>query len=276
MAASDKIVSLESHTLNGDWITVLPQRGRRRMKFSKVATPMEQQHPWVPTDPTSDTDRQLKIIQKIQTCMKKVESSQFYENFVEQIQNPDTFNSFCRALGSELSFKMVIYGIGSIELYENPRLQLSLAILMRKKFSWIGDIEVFDPVLSVTEIQVLEALGCSVLSVNEQGRRLAKKPTIFYMPHCEAGLYSNLLQANWKVDLLKRIVLFGNSFAAYQQYVSGFKNSSIVDSTRYIMAVQKFADEHAIRTVSDDYFAAFHDSSWHFFSPAIDTELQPV
>ena len=89
--------------------------------------------------------------------------------------------------------QMVMYGIGSIESSEPPRLQLGLAILMKKRLSWIGDMEVFDPILSATETRVLETLGCSVLSVNEQGRRQALKPTLFFMPRCEAELYDNLL-----------------------------------------------------------------------------------
>ena len=88
--------------------------------------------------------------------------------------------AFFRVLGSELKMQMVVYGIGSIESYEPPRLQLSLAILLKRKFCWIGDIEVFDPILSATESRVLEALDGSVLSVNEQGWRQASKP------HCSS------------------------------------------------------------------------------------------
>ncbi|GFY89046.1 sensitivity to red light reduced protein [Actinidia rufa] len=162
--------------------------------------------------------------------------------------------------------QMVIYGIGSIESYETPRLQLALAILMKKRLSWIGDMEVFDPILSATETRVLETLGCSVLSVNEQGRRQALKPTLFFMPHCEAELYDNLLQANWRVDMLKRVVLFGNSFESYEQYVLVFKNSTVINLRKHILAVRRFTKEAGIKTVSDDYFRAFHDLSWHFFS----------
>jgi hypothetical protein len=175
-------------------------------------------------------------------------------------------------LGFELKMLMVIYGIGSIESYETPRFQLSLAILMKRKFCWIGDIEVFDPILSATESRVLESLGCSVLSVNEQGRRRATKPMLFYMPHCEAGLYNNLLQANWELELLNHIVLFGNSFEMYE-FFSEIKNSIVVESTMHVLAARKFANEYVIKTASDDYFAAFHDSSWHFFRPALNTEL---
>ncbi|XP_015575817.2 protein SENSITIVITY TO RED LIGHT REDUCED 1 [Ricinus communis] len=272
MDASAKILTVDNHTCNGEWTVVLP-RGKRSRNFSKIRTPEEQQQPWVPADLESDSNRQSKLIEKMNICMKKVENSQFYQTLLEQIQTPESLDSFHKVLGSELKMQMVIYGIGSIESYETPRIQLSVAILMKKEFSWIGDIEVFDPVLSATESRVLEALGCSVLSVNEHGRRCVTRPTLFYMPHCEAELYNNLLQANWRVELLNRIALFGNSFEVYQ-YLSEFRNSTIVDSSRHIVAVREFTHEYVIKTVSDDYFAAFHDSSWHFFSPDPKTELQ--
>lgn len=235
-----------------------------------------EQQPWAPSDLEIDPIRKSKLIQKMQVCMKKIESSPFYHTLMDQIQTPEILGHFYRVLDSESKMQMVIYGIGSIESYETPRLQLSIAILLKRKFSWIGDIEVFDPVLSATESQVLETLGCSVLSVNEQGQRHALKPTLFFMPHCEAELYDNLLRANWGVELLNRVVLFGNSFETYEQHVSEFKNSAVVDSARHILGIRQFTKEFKIKTVSDDYFGAFHDSSWHFFSPVLETELQYI
>ncbi|KAK0592103.1 hypothetical protein LWI29_013399 [Acer saccharum] len=272
MAASAKVLTHETCTVNEDWTIVLPRRGRKGRNLPRIRTPEEQQKPWFPTELVSDPHRESKLLQKMQTCIKKLESSEFYQTFMNQIQTPEILNRFYSVLGSELKMQMVIYGIGSIESYETPRLQLSLAILMKRKLSWIGDVEVFDPILSATESQVLESFGCSVLSVNEQGRRCAIKPTLFYMPHCEAELYDNLLQANQGV-MLKGIVLLGNSFETYEQHVSEYKSSVIVDTARHVLAVRKFTQEFSIKTVSDDYFAAFHDSSWHFFSPDVEAEL---
>jgi hypothetical protein len=276
MAASAKTLTIDNSTLDGGWTVVLPRRGRQRKHSFKTRSPEQpqpqQQSSWTPTDLEINPIRNSKLMQKMQICMKKMESSPFYHTLLDQIQTPEILCCFHRVLGSELKMQMVIYGIGSIESYDSPRLQLSLALLLKRKFSWIGDIEVFDPVLSTTECQVLEALGCSVLSVNEQGRRCALKPTMFFMPHCESMLYDNLLQANWA--LLNHVVLFGNSFDIYENNLSYFKNSAIADSTTHISAVRKFTKEFKIQTVSADYFGAFHSSSWHFFSLVLETELQ--
>ena len=43
----------------------------------------------------------------------------------------------------------------------------------------------------------------------------ADAPTVVFMPHGSAVMYHNFCLANWSVDQLQRIVLIGNSFAAY-------------------------------------------------------------
>lgn len=275
MAASAKTLTVEKPNPTGDWTIVLPRRGKKQRRNLKSQI-LEQEQPWVPIDHEVDSDRELKLMQKMRVCMKKVETSLFFSTFMDQTRSPQILDRLSRLLGSEPKMNMVIYGIGSIESYDPPRFQLSLAILMKKMFSWIGDLEVFDPILSGTETRVLESLGCSVLSVNEQGRRQALKPTLFFMPHCEAELYDNLLQANWRSDMLNRIILFGNSFETYEQYGSVFKNSNVVNLRKHILAVRRFTKEFGIKTVSDDYFRAFHDLSWHFFSIEPEMELNIV
>ncbi|KAL2553256.1 Protein SENSITIVITY TO RED LIGHT REDUCED 1 [Forsythia ovata] len=102
-------------------------------------------------------------MQKMQICIQKLENSEFFLSFLDQMQNPDMLAKFLKVLGPETKMLMVIYGIGSIESFEPPRLQLSLAILMKKKFDWIGEKEVFDPVIYLMESKILTSLGCSVL-----------------------------------------------------------------------------------------------------------------
>lgn len=252
-----------------DWTVVLPRRGKQKRNFHKAIT-QERQKPeqlWTPSDSETNPERESKLMQKIQTCIRKLESSSFWLTFSDHLQTREIFDRFLKAVGSEGKMQMVIYGIGSIESYKPPILQLGLAILMKRTFSWIGEVEVFDPVISLAESRVLTTLGCSVLTVNEQGRRKALRPTMFFMPHCEAELYENLLEANWRSDLLNNIILFGNSFEAYAQHLSVCKNLKLADSRKHIRAVRQFVKEHAIIDFfSDDLFRAFHGSSWHFFN----------
>ena len=57
--------------------------------------------------------------------------------------------------------------------------------------------------------------GYQLLPVNEECRRRANGCTLFYMPHCELFMYDNLLAANWNAKDLANVVVFGNSFAGY-------------------------------------------------------------
>lgn len=285
MASSAKTPALDKPNPAEDWTVVLPRRGKQKRNFHKVIIHerQKQEQLWTPSDIETNPERESKLMQKIQTCIRKLESSSFWLKFLDQLQTPEIFDRFLKAVGSEGKMQMVIYGIGSIESYEPPRLQLSLAILMKRMFSWIGEVEVFDPVISLAESRVLTALGCSVLTVNEQGRRQALRPTMFFMPHCDAELYENLLEANWRHDLLSNMTLFGNSFEAYEEHVSECKILRLADSRKHILAIRQFVKElpidsrkqivalrqfvkeRSIDPFSDDLFRAFHGSSWHFF-----------
>ncbi|WMV53907.1 hypothetical protein MTR67_047292 [Solanum verrucosum] len=285
MASSAQTPALDKPNPAEDWTVVLPRRGKQKRNFHKVIIHerQKQEQLWTPADIETNPERESKLMQKIQTCIRKLESSSFWLKFLDQLQTPEIFDRFLKAVGSEGKMQMVIYGIGSIESYEPPRLQLSLAILMKRMFSWIGEVEVFDPVISLAESRVLTALGCSVLTVNEQGRRQALRPTMFFMPHCDAELYENLLEANWRHDLLSNMTLFGNSFEAYEQHVSECKILKLADSRKHILAIRQFVKElpidsrkqivairqfvkeRSIDPFSDDLFRSFHGSSWHFF-----------
>ncbi|XP_042008003.1 protein SENSITIVITY TO RED LIGHT REDUCED 1-like isoform X2 [Salvia splendens] len=276
--ALPKALPPEKSDPSEDWTIVLPRRGKKNRTVNKFVIPKRQMEVqlWAPIDLETDPERESKLKQKMDTCIKKFENSEFYRNLLSQIRNPDIVDKFSKVLGSEEKMQMVVYGIGSIESFEPPRLQLCLAILLQRSFDWIGGIELFDPIISLTESKVLTSLGCTVLSINEQGRRRAVKPTFFFMPHCEAELYDNLLEANWEVDRLNRLVIFGNSFEAYEQHASLCKSSAVTSSRKHVLAIRSFAEELGVDTFSDDSFRAFHGTSWHFFGPSAEADLQII
>lgn len=230
-------------------------------------------------EPVDDPEEEERLKKKMHNCLKKLEDSDFYNKFVEQLQSPQVLNNILRAVNSESGqqIQMVVYGIGSIANSEKSRLQLCLALLLKRNFSWVCRIEVFDPILSASECRIIESLGCTILAVNEQGRRTAESPTLFFMPHCEALLYDNVLRANWSPVLLNRIVLLGNSFGSYLKQLSEFPRSPVA-STRHVLAIAVHVNEFRIQTVSDDFFAAFHHTSWHFFGldASLDLKVLPV
>ena len=70
MAASAKTLTLEKPNLTEDWTIVLPSCRKQRRNFLKSRT-AEQEQPWVPLDHEIDRDRESKLMQKMQLCMKK-------------------------------------------------------------------------------------------------------------------------------------------------------------------------------------------------------------
>ncbi|ERN14891.1 hypothetical protein AMTRI_Chr02g255800 [Amborella trichopoda] len=260
------------------WTLVTNRRrngGRTRRTIEQARQKMETlNQPWTPVDTEIDSQGESKLMEKMQNSMKKVRGSEFYNRFLGQLESPLLSANFPRVLGSTSKLGMVVYGIGSIEASEMSRLQLSLAILLRENLDCIDGMEIFDPIISSIEVKVMERFGCSFISINEMGRREVMKPTLFFMPHCDAFMYDNLLAANWKPVNLNRIVLFGNSFEKYESAITVFR-SKVADALKYVMGIRKYAMEFLIETCSEDFFYAFHSISWHFFDldPLMDLRI---
>ncbi|XP_051123022.1 protein SENSITIVITY TO RED LIGHT REDUCED 1 isoform X2 [Andrographis paniculata] len=277
MSTSENTQFPDNPTLAEGWNLVLPRRGKKlKMPSFRKLVPQEKQvegQAWIPTDKETDPERESKLMKRMQSCIQKVTKHEFCRVFFDQMKSSGTLPKILKILDSEKKMTMVIYGLGSIERCEHSRIQLSLAMLLKKKFNWIGEIEVFDPKISLTELKVLTSLGCTVLTVNEQARRQVLKPTMFFMPHCDAYLYDNLLEANWRVDQLKNLILLGNSFLHYEQHVVLFRNQETPSDRKHIIAAVRFANEVRIETSNDEFYGAFSSSCWHFFNPSSEAEL---
>ncbi|KAG0495950.1 hypothetical protein HPP92_000641 [Vanilla planifolia] len=222
----------------------------------------------------------------MQSSIRRLEKSQFFRRFLCRMRSPLIQECLDKLLVSCSRIQIVAYGIGSIESYEVPRLQLALAILLMQELGVrvAGSIEVFDPILSSVECAVVAALGCTVVSVDEGGRREATVPTLFYMPHCELVLYDSLLEANWKPAMLKRLVVLGNSFGVYERCANErvgagsvpleVQGRHVLGSRRYVREVEMEDTEYFPKeNDEEDFFEAFHDISWHFFDLQDDAKL---
>lgn len=78
-----------------------------------------------------------------------------------------------------------------------------------------GTMYIFDPVMTELDIELCKLHEIEIIAENEDGKRLADKPTLFYMPHCGRGLYSNTLSANWNKQHLPNVTIIGNRFDMY-------------------------------------------------------------
>ncbi|XP_042409206.1 protein SENSITIVITY TO RED LIGHT REDUCED 1-like isoform X2 [Zingiber officinale] len=274
----------------GDW-TIVSRRRRGRLKPHPPKNQLTAGHrsredppsPWIPLDPFVDQELQSRLLRRMESTIQRLEGSPFYRRFLHRLRGPLVQRGLARALSSASEMRMVVYGVGSIESSAPSRFQLALAVLLRRDLGpSVPSLEVFDPVLSATECAVLAALGGTVIPVDERGRREASEPTLFYMPHCEASLYDGLLEVNWRPSCLNRMVVLGNSFTAYDQYVElgrSAASAAVEMAARRLLQVRRYVTEVEMeekgeagvvleqtkQDEEDGIFKAFHDTSWHFF-----------
>jgi SRR1 domain len=168
----------------------------------------------------------------------------------------------------------VCYGLGKVASSRQARFQLALLLRVRELAPLGGPAVAYDPVQSLLDRAVLEALGVRCLDRNEEGKRRAEGPTLFFMPHCGKTLYSNVLWANW--DRLGSVFVLGNSFAAYAEMLGGGGGlraaaagtpaeamASLVAALPHTDEVPLEADEKAC--AERDIAGAFNDLSLHRF-----------
>ncbi|CAG08557.1 unnamed protein product, partial [Tetraodon nigroviridis] len=112
----------------------------------------------------------------------------------------------------------ICYGLGSFSSSVSARYQLAmLLLLLDAKQVGVKDCSVYDPVFTSGEIDVLRELGLTVLTDNEEGKRLSTRPTVFYLMHCGKALYNNLLWKNWSKKCLPLMKIIGNSFTSMKE-----------------------------------------------------------
>ncbi|KAL9674624.1 hypothetical protein QQ045_030896 [Rhodiola kirilowii] len=159
---------------------------------------------------------------------------------------------------------MVVYALGSIEAWYWSQQQLALAILLKRDFNWIGEIEVFDPLISHVDRKVLEDMGCVVLSVNENCQRQVTKPTIFFMPFAEFRLKKNLSEANILPLQLNQMVILSD----HEIYEPDTEPRSFDQEVymAYRIAVKKFTSFFQLNPSSNNSKTDFGSFHWSFFN----------
>ncbi|KAI8076644.1 uncharacterized protein B0P05DRAFT_545305 [Gilbertella persicaria] len=98
---------------------------------------------------------------------------------------------------------------------KNAQYQFELAMILRDLLKIPGKMYIFDPVMTTLDKELCALHNIDIIQENEDGKRTVTKPTLFYMPHCGRGLYSNTLSANWNKQQLAHVTIIGNRFDMY-------------------------------------------------------------
>ncbi|KAG0164436.1 hypothetical protein DFQ30_009950 [Apophysomyces sp. BC1015] len=102
-----------------------------------------------------------------------------------------------------------------MQMSRNSQYQYVLALLLRQTLKIPGKVYIFDPAMTDLDKEICIIDGIEVINSNEEGQRSVTKPTLFYMPHCGRGLYSNTIRANWNRSQLHHVNIIGNRFDMY-------------------------------------------------------------
>ena len=192
-------------------------------------------------------------------------------------------NSFERSAFFE-DFDIVVFGIGNFgkKAFSASMLQLACALLLQRdlmtKDGIVPQLFYFEPMMSSSEKEVLLKFQSVKILQNSKGKHKVRKETLFFAPHCPMRLYSNIIWINWGSDLVEKIILFGNSFEAYDSRLLDRKDKD--DITNCIFRTLEYTREHKVvfgDINEDELFnlsRAFNDCSIiKFLSNSIDSTL---
>ncbi|XP_040898739.1 SRR1-like protein [Toxotes jaculatrix] len=171
-----------------------------------------------------------KTVKRIRDTVSELRCEEFWQEWKEQLlvagsaslskppENKDTedpTDQLEKRGEGRLSQQLecVCYGLGSFSSCVSARYQLAMLLLLLDAGQIpLKDCSVYDPAFSTGERDALKELGLTVLTENEEGKRVATKPTLFYLMHCGKALYNNLLWKNWSIQCLPLMIIIGNSF----------------------------------------------------------------
>lgn len=161
------------------------------------------------------------------------------------------------------------YGIGSPTKSLNARAQLALIRVLKQ---WLPDgipMLFYDPVFTPSDKALLQQLDLSLLDEKSASEHQADRLTFFYMPHCDASLYDDVLDANWHVARMPNVIILGNSFETIHERWCGPTYRRRVGKPGRVLALV----DHAVVTecsLDGSGFRvenAFNDTSLHACLP---------
>ena len=165
---------------------------------------------------------------------------------------------------------IICFGLGSIDDNLSSRYQLALLLLLIDDIKSLFKIniklvEFYDPIFSQIDKSLLEKkFKFQISNENLKCMHQLESLTMFYMPHCGKSLYNNLLYSNWSVNLLKKLIIFGNSFNTIKtQTLNNVMNKYYT----YINDSYLFLNEIKLCNIKCDLTNdSFYDLSLHLFN----------
>jgi len=238
------------------FILIRHKGGRRKKKINKGGI-----KPQLNTTQSAISSDEVNIdgrvgIEEINKSKETFISDDFYKTFSTLLQL-----SFKKAgIDKDNINSIICYGLGKFTESRSSFMQLVLLLCLQEELKL--NIFIFDPLFNPLECELLELLGCDLLTANEEGKRRALTKTLFYMPHCGKGLYNNLLYSNWSPEDLQNVIVIGNSFSLMAESVCSNRKLKLIYN--YLVSAERIVSEYKV-TNSFQSVDVFNDMSIHTF-----------
>ena len=225
----------------------------------------------------SKKERKLKNTYKIRSSDLKEDLMKTLDNSTTNIENiklrfdelSETLKAndfFLQVLDSVTNLAVetiVSYGLGNFSFLDNSLIQL--ALLMELKSLLGVECYVSDPVFTKNEERFMTDLGLRVQNENDECCFSAEVPTLFFMIHCGAAMYNNVLWSNFCPNKLRNCFILGNSFASFADVAA--LNINVRNDATFVLKLAEVVDETFFTLKSDsDLFLPFSGTSLHNFS----------
>ncbi|XP_053679838.1 SRR1-like protein [Anopheles nili] len=232
---------------------VVPKKGKHRSKLrSNTRLPVnfvENSH--------GSHEQAAVCVQTLLTQLKTVEQDLLRSEFFEECFK----NIHPVLVGVE---RIICLGLGSFHECTIARYQLALIRCLRDKANLSVKGEFFDPVFNRSEAIALQTLNETVLQENLEGKYIAERKTLFYLPHCPKQIVNNVLWRNWHPSRLRNVVLLCNSFSSV---VNNIPQRLLQKSGGYILRAADSFVEVPIRNIFR-FGDIFNDTSLHYLRPS--------
>jgi len=159
------------------------------------------------------------------------------------------------------------YGLGPPSSSLSARAQLALLPVLLSLLPGAPSAAFYDPVLSDLDKQLIAAAGGTLLTEAAAADHRVTESTLFYMPHCDASVYNDVLDANWAAESLPELAILGNSFEHMQERWSGPTFRRRTGRPHRVLALTDLGlvREEALRGSGFRVENAFNDTSLHVF-----------
>lgn len=179
----------------------------------------------------------------------------------DELQSSDMWKASKGQLAKYEIKRIVGYGLGSIETSFISRQQLAFLLLIMDETKC--HCEVFDPIFTELDKEVLKTFNIIVSDANTQAQQKLSELTLVYMPHCGKALYNNIISSNWCKDDLANVVLIGNRLDMYLE-----KSTTATMQKRTPMLLRSLDVLESVEFLPFSHNdRAFNDLAWSTFEP---------